>query len=242
MSNKNMRCFPLEEKIMKDKKFNDGVFAYFQIKSYIDKDGNKFIYAKDAKADVILKALSTAEDGSSKKSISKRTIENNISLFKKLNIIEKGTTEDNYGKEVDVLFIKEEFEKFQYIPYETLKFLFDASNSNVIKIYAYLLNAYKLKIMNKSNEKYVFTLKELYEAIGYKQRSENKEMMDNILLTLTNNGLIKYVEYYELNKKGVPTPKHKLVEVSTEVKGMKKQKQKTNKIAEIVDAEGHFKF
>ena len=40
MSNKNMRCFQLEEKIMKDKKFNDGVFAYFQIKSYIDKDGN----------------------------------------------------------------------------------------------------------------------------------------------------------------------------------------------------------
>ena len=47
MSNKNMRCFPLEEKIMKDKKFNDGVFAYFQIKRYLDKEGNKFIYVTD---------------------------------------------------------------------------------------------------------------------------------------------------------------------------------------------------
>ena len=74
---------------------------------------------------------------------------------------------------------------FQLIELDTLRYLVNTSNSEVIKVYAYLLN----KSQNFVN--YSFTGKELAIAIGYDYKQKNtKNKIKDIILFLENNGLL----------------------------------------------------
>ena len=224
MNKEELRYFPLGGRMMKDKKVNDNIYGYLQSISYLNKDGERFIYKSDVSPTKIERYFKSCEG----MEISLSTVKRNLTLFKskKVGLLVEGKTMDNYNREVDVYFLPMiEDEPYKLIPLETLKYLVDTSNGNVIKTYVYLLNKYGWK------KDYTFTKGELIEGIGYNPNSRNKdgryvsyEMMDNILLCLVNNGLLDYVEFYDTNNEGKPTPKHKITFVGTKVKGMRKAK------------------
>lgn len=221
----NKKIFSLEENFMKDKKLYDGVWGYFQMNSYKDKDGNTFVYkTTDFTPTNILrniqKVVGYKPNGKEIYNVSLSTVKRNIDLYKKLGLIWEGKTTDLYGKEVDVIFLKNEFKYYQLVEYETLRFLMNSTNGVVIKIYVYLLNKY-----NSFGNSYVFTKKELGECVGYTNNKNTNTMIDDILLNLKNNGLIDWVEYWEQKVDGNPIPKHRLTFVGTKVKGMGEAQQ-----------------
>ena len=227
----NKKLIPLEENFMEDKKLYDGVWGFFQMNSYKDKEGNTIVYkTKDTTPTGIfnsIKRIVEYKNGKPKYNISLSTVKRNIDLYKRLGLIWEGKTTDLYGNEVDCYFLQNEFKYYELIPYDTLRFLLNSTNGVVIKIYVYLLNKYKWK-----GNGYQFTKKELGECVGYTNNKNTNTMIDDILLNLKNNGLINWVEYWDTTKDGKPTPKHKLTFVGTTVKGMEK----------VVEREKEFKF
>ena len=76
-------------------------------------------------------------------------------LFDK-GMITNGEVTDISGKEkVKAYILPQDYKTFQFVPLETMQFLVNTTNRNVINIYGYLLNKSKYK------ENYTFTLKEL---------------------------------------------------------------------------------
>lgn len=90
----------------------------------------------------------------------------------------------------------------------------DTATENVIKVYIYLGQRFSWK--NSSNEYFIFTAEDIAEHIGLKLNNHSREyiMINNILDCLENNGLIRYVSYYESK-----IPKKKLIGFSTIHKG-----------------------
>lgn len=197
------RVIPLTKDFMEDKKTNDIVWGFLQIHSYKTKDNKRIVYKSQAKTYDIYNYFMKDKEKTDKPIISEATIRNTIKLYKKIKIITEEKVLDNYNRLVDVYVLKQDFERFQFIKTNTLKYLVDTSNLNVIKVYTYLLNKFIYK--KKNNDKYSFTKKELCESIGYSYRKESIDKLNNILTCLKNNGLIQYSQRHYYNGK-VPIP------------------------------------
>lgn len=104
-------------------------------------------------------------------------------------LIDQGYIIDN---ETEYYLPKKE-DIYLLIPLETLQFLLDTLNEQVIKIYVYLGQRYKFK------PNYTFTLKEIAQHIGLKIEHNPRayEIINNCLTCLKNNGLIDYAEFYQ---------------------------------------------
>ena len=101
---------------------------------------------------------------------------------------------------------------FFKIPLDTLRFIQNTIKEDVIKIYIYLGQRYKYAEIN--GFKYSFTIKEIAKHLGLSQTSEQSRIfIKDGLDALTNNGLIKFVSYYEGR-----TPKMRLIDFSYEYK------------------------
>ena len=210
------RLIPLDDNFMKDKKTHDKVWSFLQINSYKTADGKRFVYkTTETNANSIHKAIArtvTNSKGKETFDISLMTVRNTLKLYEKLGLIYNETIKDLYGKEVEVIVLSQKFDYYTLIPIETLKFLVDTANENVIKVYAYLLNKYQYK--QKENDRYTFNLSELCAAVGYSAKSENTATMRNILKSLKNNHLINYEESYFITENKTPIPIFILFNVS----------------------------
>ena len=205
-----MRKLSLRADLLGDKKVDYNLYGHLQAMSYL-KDGKRFVYASDATPKKLEEKLTPA--GATKPIISNSTIKRGLALFQKpeINLITAGTVEDLHGKTVKCYWLNEDENYFQLINLETLRFLCDVANSDVIKTYAYLLNK------SFYFEGYTFTKKELLDAIGYSSKDKGQQLMDDILLALSKFGLIKFESCYERNYDGNPVPKMRLLEVKTKV-------------------------
>ena len=202
-----MRKLSLRADLLGDKKVDYNLYGHLQALSYL-KDGKRFVYASEATPSKLLDMTPT-ENG--KKITSLRTIQRVLKFFKDSGLITEGKVEDLSGKEVKCFWLNEDENYFQLINLETLRFLCDVANSDVIKTYAYLLNK------SFYFEGYTFTKKELLDAIGYSSKDKGQQLMDDILLGLSKFGLIKFESCYERNYDGNPVPKMRLLEVKTKV-------------------------
>ena len=203
-----MRKLSLRTDLLGDKKVDYNLYGHLQALSYL-KDGKRFVYAVDATPSQLL--AMTPVDGAGKKITSLATIKRVMSFFKGVGLITEGKVEDLNGKEVKCYWLHEDENYFQFINLDTLRFLCNATNSNVIKVYAYLLNK------SFYFEGYTFTKKELLDAIGYSSKDKGQQLMDDILLALTKFGLIKFESCYEKNYDGNPVPKMRLLSAKTKV-------------------------
>ena len=203
-----MRKLSLRADLLGDKKVDYNLYGHLQALSYL-KDGKRFVYAVDATPSQLL--AMTPVDGAGKKITSLATIKRVLKFFKDSGLITEGKVEDLSGKEVKCFWLNEDENYFQFIQLDTLRFLCNTTNSNVIKTYAYLLNK------SFYFEGYTFTKKELLDAIGYSSKDKGQQLMDDILLGLSKFGLIKFESCYERNYDGNPVPKMRLLEVKTKV-------------------------
>ena len=203
-----MRKLSLRADLLGDKKVDYNLYGHLQALSYL-KDGKRFVYAVDATPSQLL--AMTPVDGAGKKITSLATIKRVMKFFKDSGLITEGKVEDLSGKEVKCFWLNEDENYFQFIQLDTLRFLCNTTNSNVIKTYAYLLNK------SFYFEGYTFTKKELLDAIGYSSKDKGQQLMDDILLGLSKFGLIKFESCYERNYDGNPVPKMRLLGVKTKV-------------------------
>ena len=203
-----MRKLSLRADLLGDKKVDYNLYGHLQALSYL-KDGKRFVYAVDATPSQLL--AMTPVDGAGKKITSLATIKRVMKFFKDSGLITEGKVEDLSGKEVKCFWLNEDENYFQFIQLDTLRFLCNTTNSNVIKTYAYLLNK------SFYFEGYTFTKKELLDAIGYSSKDKGQQLMDDILLGLSKFGLIKFESCYERNYDGNPVPKMRLLDVKTKV-------------------------
>ena len=91
---------------------------------------------------------------------------------------------------------------FLLIPLDTLNFICDTLNEQVIKIYIYLAQRYNYKKSIEPNACYEFTSIELAQHLGLKVDGNMRtyEIIDNALLCLQKLGLIDYIIIYEGKK------------------------------------------
>jgi hypothetical protein len=177
---------------MKDKKTHDTVWGIMQCRSYLNNDNKRFVYKENVNATTITEELNTLRSDS----ICIKTVRNTLKLYQSLGFIEEGKTTLADNKTlVDCYYLNDDFIPFKLIPKDTLRFLLNTATDNVIKVYVYLLNKYEWK--QAEGEQYKFTLKELAEAIGYKESQNSRNMIKDILKSLKNNGLIDFKETYQ---------------------------------------------
>ena len=188
---------------LNNKKIDGRLYAYLQSKSmpFLIDDGNgKKNYET---------RVNKGELGTQKELCEEVKIKSPKTLRKYLKIlIDTGYIED---KEYYYLLPKKE-DIFFKIPLDTLRFIQNTIQEDVIKIYIYLGQRYKYAEVN--NVKYSFTIKQVAKHLGLSQTSENsRSFVKDGLDVLMNNGLIKFVSYYEGR-----TPKLRLVDFSYEYK------------------------
>ena len=95
---------------------------------------------------------------------------------------------------------------------DTLRFIQNTIQEDVIKIYIYLGQRNKYALMN--GYKYSFTIKEIAEHLGLSLNSESsRTFIKDGLDALMNNGLINFVSYRDGK-----VPKLRLVDYSYEYK------------------------
>ena len=217
------RVLPLEtydNNILQDKSIDLQIYELFQTKSYITKDKIRFCYKSGLTQQSLYNEYKESYDNNDKKCISFNTFRKYWkTLFDKSMII-NGEVTDISGKEkVKAYILPQNYKTFQFVPLETMRFLANTTNRNVINIYGYLLNKSKYK------ENYTFTLKELVvNALGYNAETSGIEQKAKDCLSLLEMiGLIEYVEIYELNSDNKPVPKKKIIKVNLEYKKNDKQ-------------------
>lgn len=232
MSNKEQhRVLPLETQdnnILQDKSIDLQIYELFQIKSYITKDKIRFCYKSGLTQQGMYSDYKKCYSDNNIKCISFNTFRKYWKTLFDKGMITNGEITDISGKEkVKAYILPQDYKTFQFVPLDTMQFLVNATNRNVINIYGYLLNKSKYK------ENYTFTLKELVvNALGYNAETSGIEQKAKDCLSLLEMiGLIEYSEIYELNADNKPVPKKKLIKVNMECKKTtgKKQVDNTNK-------------
>lgn len=232
MSNKEQhRVLPLETQdnnILKDKSIDLQIYELFQTKSYVTKDKIRFCYKSGLTQQGMYNEYKKSYSDNNIKCISFNTFRKYWKTLFDKSMITNGEVTDISGKEkVKAYILPQDYKTFQFVPLETMQFLVNATNRNVINIYGYLLNKSKYK------ENYTFTLKELVvNALGYNSETSGIEQKAKDCLSLLEIiGLIEYTEIYELNTDNKPVPKKKLIKVNMECNKTtnKKQVNNTNK-------------
>lgn len=125
-------------------------------------------------------------------------------------LIQQGYIEE-HEDEPEYYYVPRKEDSFFQFPLTTVQFLLDTATENVIKVYIYLGQRFNWKA--KTNETFIFTLEDIAEHIGLplNNHQRNYIMLTNILDCLDNNGLIRYVSFYEGK-----VPKKRLVGFSME--------------------------
>ena len=168
MLNINNRRIPMEEEFMKDKMISDLLYSMLQSYSNWNKEENhRYIPKKIIKKSKWAKALG----------ISRPTLDKRIGkLLEKEYLIDK---EDYY-------ILPNKGEYYFLVPVETLNYLINTANHNVIKLYCHLGLLYKFY----GNKAY-YTQSKLLEVIGYdKTDKNNHKTIKHILTSLKLNGLL----------------------------------------------------
>ena len=175
MLNINNRRIPMEEEFMKDKMISDLLYSMLQSYSNWNKEENhRYIPKKIIKKSKWAKALG----------ISRPTLDKRIGkLLEKEYLIDK---EDYY-------ILPNKGEYYFLVPVETLNYLINTANHNVIKIYCHLGLLYKFY-----GDKAYYTQSKLLEVIGYdKTDKNNHKTIKHILTSLKLNGLLVYTSENE---------------------------------------------
>ena len=168
MLNINNRRIPMEEEFMKDKMISDLLYSMLQSYSNWNKEeSHRYIPKKIIKKSKWAKALG----------ISRPTLDKRIGkLLEKEYLIDK---EDYY-------ILPNKGEYYFLVPVETLNYLINTANHNVIKIYCHLGLLYKFY-----GDKAYYTQSKLLEVIGYdKTDKNNHKTIKHILTSLKLNGLL----------------------------------------------------
>lgn len=184
------RRFPVEERFM-NKKVSDMLYGYLQSISYIDSDV-RFVYKSHYSPTAIQEYFGVNEKG--EYNFQRLAITRAMRVLIQYGYVREMKVQGLQGNFVRAYELPyNEKQIFQYIPLETLKYLLDACNPNVIKLYVYFLNGF-----NNFGNEFEFTDKRLLSDCFGVKSSTNKRTNDSLknrMDILKRLGLIDWCEY-----------------------------------------------
>lgn len=166
---------------LKNKHYDLTLYALGAVSGYVDTELNKRVVDKrefNAAVQTNLKL-----DARKRKKLMNTLIE--------LNLIEEDS-DNYYWNPMNNFFVK--------LKVNTVIYCLDVLSSNAFKVYCYLLNKQNYHDGKKIRENYFFSRTELVEACGYAVNNRNRVMINNILVSLEELGLISY------NHEGITRP------------------------------------
>lgn len=160
----NKRRIPTGGTVMEDKKFNDILYAYLQSISYRDPNKeDRYVWKNDCKREDLAKALKM----------------NLSTLKRKFNHL----LSNGYIVEKEDTFELPKVSQWNFfIPVETLKFLIDTTNEDIITVYAYLG-----QLKNQMKDKSYYTESKLLILLGYKTKLRTKDENGNQMYRASTN-------------------------------------------------------
>ncbi|MFC3904855.1 hypothetical protein [Clostridium disporicum] len=160
----NKRRIPTGGTVMEDKKFNDILYAYLQSISYRDPNKeDRYVWKNDCKREDLAKALKM----------------NLSTLKRKFNHL----VSNGYIVEKEDTFELPKVSQWNFfIPVETLKFLIDTTNEDIITVYAYLG-----QLKNQMKDKAYYTESKLLILLGYKTKLRTKDENGNQMYRASTN-------------------------------------------------------
>lgn len=160
----NKRRIPTGGTVMEDKKFNDILYAYLQSISYRDPNKeDRYVWKNDCKREDLDKALKM----------------NLSTLKRKFNHL----VSNGYIVEKEDTFELPKVSQWNFfIPVETLKFLIDTTNEDIITVYAYLG-----QLKNQMKDKAYYTESKLLILLGYKTKLRTKDENGNQMYRASTN-------------------------------------------------------
>lgn len=143
---------------------------------------------------------------------STRTIERHLEALAKKGLIDEGIEEVEVNGTVYEYpcfwFPYKPDEHYRIVDSEIIRYLVDTRNAQCIRVYLYILNKYQWK------SDYLFTIKEIKEALGYANSTKTaEEIIKNILASFNKEGIIRYEKVYqqkEVAGKVIPIEKFKV--------------------------------
>lgn len=183
---KNPRAFSLEETFM-NYKVDDILFGFMRGLSTVrppveGQEHREYLIKKNYTKN---KKLIAGICGCSTK-----TIDRHLDKLFENGLIDEGIEVIN-GKDVPCYWFPKVEGKYEIVEQDMVRHLVNTRSQNTIKIYIYLLNKYKWK--RQTNDKYVFTERELGSALGYSENTDTfYEPMKYLLASLMSEGLITY--------------------------------------------------
>lgn len=198
IKDKDTRRIPTGENIMDDKRYNDLIYAYMQsVSNRVPEKEDRYVWKNNFKKKEVAKILK----------INFRTFQRKFN-----HLIDNG-----YVIETEDTYELPKISKWNfYIPLDTLRYLINSANEDVITVYAYLGQMKKsIDEENKrtgENKRAYFTESKLLMFMGYKiNRNINGEVIEmpsnnskdwskinDIITCLKNNGLLECKEEKEL--------------------------------------------
>lgn len=208
------RVLPLDDHCIGNKGVDYKLFSILQSMSYINKEKVRYVPKQHPIHGSITRSalleLYNKTPSQPNEVISLKTLGRKLTLIKAIGMVEETQVINISGEEVPGFILLENYKRFRLVPLETLKFLADTVNSDVIKTYVYLLDKYLWKQL--TNEYYSFTLIEIAEEIGFTSGYDGAtKKIRNCLHLLSCIDLIHHVEYYTTVGRETPSPRMRLV-------------------------------
>lgn len=196
-----VRKFSLEDDFM-NYKTDDLVYGFMRSLSTARPTGEKTEKGKQEYEEYLLKK----KFSKNKKiianicGITPRAIDKRIEKLKSRGLIQEKTITTMIKKvetDMDCYVFPVDLEaKFQFLDKDVVEYLVNTRNSQSIRVFIYLFNKYLWK--KETKEKYIFTLRELKEALGYAESTKTADtMIRNILASFKSEGILKYEKFYD---------------------------------------------
>lgn len=190
-----------------DYSINDILYGFLYVNSTYNPVTNQLYITGKVKSELIKQFKATA-------SISDRTVNRHFAKYLEpdVNLITLDPKTGNY-------VFNTNFSVWSLVDADMLSYLVNTRSVNCIKVYVYLLNKHQY-FTKKMGQEYIFTAKELLLALGYSEATSSKNqatlaMITDILESLQREGIINYLDTWELNEEGKPMPIKKLINVET---------------------------
>ena len=197
----------VDKEFLKDKKQDDLLYGYIRIHSKWHMGENYTYCYKDVLAPSKFNKY-FKENGERPYSISKPTFASHLKLLEEKGwIYQDGTIPYEMDPSEKEVYRVSELGKGQFliVPTDTMILLVNTGLPNILKVYWLLRYKMLQHLYEKKNNpnlpKYVFSRKSLLAEIGYTKNQKNYDMIDDILNTLQDKGLLEiHTECKTINK------------------------------------------
>ena len=187
----------VDKEFLKDKKQDDLLYGYIRIHSKWHMGENYTYCYKDVLAPSKFNKY-FKENGERPYSISKLTFASHLKLLEEKGwIYQDGTIPYEMDPSEKEVYRVSELEKGQFliVPTDTMILLVNTGLPNILKVYWFLRYKMLQHLYEKKNNpnlpKYSFSRKSLLAEIGYTKNQKNYDMIDDILNTLQEKGLLE---------------------------------------------------